>query len=318
MAEMDISGLSSRSQIAIVSEAIRRVKGKKVAKTLWTPQPGAQYDGYICEADELFYGGSAGGGKTDLLLGLAFTHRNAIIFRRQFAHLKALTSRSKELLRHIRGASYNGQLRIWQGVPGERTLEFGAVQYEEDRENYQGQAHDLKAFDEITQFTESQYLYLTAWNRSAHKGQRSRIVCTGNPPQYESGQWVIERWSAWLDPKHPDPAQPGELRWYSMIDDEEQEYKDGTPFMHNGEKVTPKSRTFIPASLSDNAFLRDTDYNARLQSLPEPLRSQLLYGDFQIGFQDHAFQVILTEWSMPRCSDHSRIACDSKLIDGTR
>ena len=296
MAGRDISGLSSRAQLAIVSEAIRRVKGKSLAKRIWTPQPGAQYDGYICEADELFYGGSAGGGKTDLLLGLAFYHKNSIIFRRQFAHLKAITSRSKELLRHVNGASYNGQLRIWNGLPGDRTLEFGAVQYEEDKENYQGQAHDLKAFDEITQFTETQYLYLTAWNRSAVKGQRSRIVCTGNPPQYESGQWVIERWGAWLDPKHPNPAQPGELRWYTMIDDEEQEYTDGTPFMHNGEQVIPKSRTFIPASLSDNAYLRDTDYRARLQSLPEPLRSQLLFGDFQIGFQDHAFQVIPTEW----------------------
>ena len=296
MAGTDISGLSSRAQFAIVSEAIRRVKGKSLAKQIWTPQPGAQYEGYDCVTDELFYGGQAGGGKTDLLLGLAFMHRTSIIFRRQFAHLKALTSRSKELLRHIRGVSYNGQLKIWNGLPGNRTLEFGAVQYEDDKYNYQGQAHDLKAFDEITQFTESQYLYLTAWNRSAVKGQRSRIVCTGNPPQYESGQWVIERWGAWLDPKHTNPAQPGELRYYTMIDGEEQECPDGTPFMHNGEPITPQSRTFIPASLSDNAYYRDSNYRARLQTLPEPLRSQLLYGDFQIGFQDDAWQVIPTEW----------------------
>ena len=66
--------------------------------------------------------------------------------------------------------------------------------------------------------------------------------------------------------------------------------------MHAGEEIKPKSRTFIPASLSDNAYYRDTDYRGQLQSLPEPLRSQLLYGDFQIGFQDNAFQVIPTEW----------------------
>ena len=248
-----------------------------------------------------------------MLLGLAFSHRNSIIFRRQFAHLKALTSRSKELLRHIRGASYNGQLKIWQGLPGDRTLEFGAVQYEEDKNNYQGQAHDLKAFDEITQFTESQYLYLTAWNRSAIKGQRSRIVCTGNPPQYESGQWVIERWGAWLDPKHPNPAQPCELRWYTMIDGEEQECPDGTPFMHNGEEIKPTSRTFIPAALSDNKYYRDTDYRARLQTLPEPLRSQLLYGDFQIGFQDHAFQVIPTEWVYAAMQRRTKIRQDPNV-----
>ena len=81
-----------------------------------------------------------------------------------------------------------------------------------------------------------------------------------------------------------------------MIDGEEQEFPDGTPFKHKGEQIKPKSRTFIPASLSDNAYLRDTDYRGQLQSLPEPLRSQLLYGDFHIGFQDDAFQVIPTEW----------------------
>ena len=222
-------------------------------------------------------------------------------------------------MRHINGASYNGQLRIWQGVPGERTLEFGAVQYEEDKENYQGQAHDLKAFDEITQFTETQYLYLTAWNRSAVKGQRSRIVCTGNPPQYESGQWVIERWRRMARSETSDnPAQPGELRWYTMIDGEEQEYPDGTPFIHNGEEIKPKSRTFIPASLSDNAFLRETDYRARLQTLPEPLRSQLLYGNFQIGFQDHAFQVIPTEWvyaaMQRRTKGSTRPECTAHIV----
>ena len=74
-----------------------------------------------------------------------------------------------------------------------------------------------------------------------------------------------------------------------MIDGEEQELPDGTPFMHAGEEIEPKSRTFIPASLSDNAYYRDTDYRGRLQTLPEPLRSQLLYGDFQIGFQDQRF-----------------------------
>ena len=294
--QFDLSNLPPRFHQMLIGAAIRRVKDKSVAKTIWTPQAGAQHEGYICEADELFYGGQAGGGKTDLLLGLAFHHRTSIIFRRQFAHLKALTARSHELLRHIKGASYNGQLKIWRGLPGDRTLEFGAVQYEDDKHNYQGQAHDLKAFDEITQFTETQYLYLTAWNRSAVKGQRSRIVCTGNPPQYESGEWVIRRWGAWLDPKHPKPAQPGELRWYSVIDGEEQELADGTPFMHNGEEIKPQSRTFIPASLADNAYYRDTNYRARLQSLPEPLRSQLLFGDFQIGFQDDAFQVIPTEW----------------------
>ena len=36
----------------------------------WAPLPGQQTLAYDSEADELFYGGAAGGAKSDLLLGL--------------------------------------------------------------------------------------------------------------------------------------------------------------------------------------------------------------------------------------------------------
>lgn len=53
---------------------------ERTAKSLWVPNPGPQTDAYICEADELFYGGQAGGGKTDLGLGLALTaHQRGLI-----------------------------------------------------------------------------------------------------------------------------------------------------------------------------------------------------------------------------------------------
>ena len=63
-----------------------------------------------------------------------------------------------------------------------------------------------------------------------------------------------------------------------------------------GERYAAKSYTFIPASLSDNPFRDTPEYRAQLQSLPEPLRSQLLYGDFTAGEQDQAFQAIPTAW----------------------
>lgn len=44
--------------------------------------------------------------------------------------------------------------------------------------------------------------------------------------------------------------------------------------------VTPQSRTFIPSRISDNPYLLGTGYLSQLQSLPEPLRSQMLNGDF--------------------------------------
>lgn len=281
--------------------------GEAVA-ALWTPQPGPQTLALESEADELFYGGSAGGGKSDLLLGLAFTqHRKSIIFRREYPQLKDLISRSRDI---AAGAGrFNGQDVTWRELPGGRTLEFGAVQYLYDWTKYKGRPHDLKAFDELPEFLESQYLALIGWARSTLPGQRVRIVGTGNPPTSAEGEWVIRRWAPWLDPKHPRPARAGELRWYARVDGEEIERPDGEPFEHQGELIQPRSRTFIPARLSDNAFLRDTGYAAVLQNLPEPLRSQLLYGDFEIGIDDDPWQVIPTAWidaAMARWTEHGR------------
>lgn len=40
---------------------------------LWVPQPGPQTMAYYSQADIIFYGGAAGGGKTALLMGLSLT-----------------------------------------------------------------------------------------------------------------------------------------------------------------------------------------------------------------------------------------------------
>src|SRR5690606_18171197 len=60
--------------------------------------------------------------------------------------------------------------------------------------------------------------------------------------------------------------------------------------------VKPKSRTFIPSRVTDNSYLRESGYIATLQSLPEPLRSRLLSGDFLAGIEADPMQVIPTEW----------------------
>jgi len=60
--------------------------------------------------------------------------------------------------------------------------------------------------------------------------------------------------------------------------------------------ITPLSRTFIPSRISDNPYLTGTGYMATLQSLPEPLRSQMLYGDFSAGVKDDPWQVLPTAW----------------------
>lgn len=265
---------------------------------MWLPLPGPQLDAFLSTADELFFGGSAGGGKTDLLLGTAMlAHQKSIIFRREYAQLTgadSIVERSRELLDGV--AKFNGQTNLWRDIPGNRMLEFGAVQREWDKNKYKGKAHDLKAFDELPEFTESQYRFLIGWARTTDPNQRVRVVNTGNPPTHAEGEWIIKYWGPWLDNQHPNPARPGELRWFAVVDGEDVEVESGEPFQHKGETIKPKSRSFIPARLSDNPYLANTDYATVLQNLPEPLRSQLLYGDFNVGVTDDPWQVIPTEW----------------------
>lgn len=263
-------------------------------KKIWRPWSGPQVTAYESRADEIFYGGAAGGGKTDLLIGLALTaHQRSIIFRREYPQLKAIVDRCAEIVGDA--GRYNVQSNTFRMRDG-RLLELGAVQYEKDVRKYQGRPHDLKCFDELPNFLEYQYLFLSGWLRTTKAGQRTRIVSAGNPPTNAEGEWVIRRWGAWLDGQHPYPATPGELRWYAQVDGKEVARENGAPFAHKGETITPKSRTFIPSRLADNPYLMATNYGATLQALPEPLRSQLLYGDFAIGLDDHPWQVIPTAW----------------------
>jgi len=266
------------------------------------PQSKPQWLAFLSRADELFYGGAAGGGKSQLLLGLAGeSHRNSIIFRRVFPNLRALIEGSKVIYNSENAEhgkdSYNESLHVWRLSSG-AMIEFGAMQYEKDKSNFQGRPHDFIGIDEAPEFTESQVVFVTAWNRSTDPNQRVRVILTGNPPLDEAGAWIVRRYAAWLDKTHPRPAKPGELRWYATLDGKETETSSGETFEHNGEKVYPRSRTFIPAKLDDNPFYAEDGgrYKSVLQSLPEPLRSQLLNGDFDASNLPDPFQIIPTEW----------------------
>lgn len=270
-----------------------------LGNSAWSPNSEPQALAYHSQADILFYGGAAGGGKTDLLLGLArHEHHRSVIFRRIFPSLAGIIERSMDVYAPDgvgRGAIYNESLHRWK-LAGGRTIRFGSMQYEENKTDWQGTPYDLYGFDEITEFTEAQFRFVTGWNRTTRKGQRCRVVCTGNPPTTDEGEWVLRFWAPWLDDSHPHPAAPGELRYFTMIRGDDVELPNGDSIEVDGEIVRPRSRTFLPAKYTDNPALRDTSYGSVLQGLPEPLRSKLLYGDFKAGREDNAYQVIPSAW----------------------
>jgi len=265
---------------------------------IWRPLPGPQSDAFESEADIIGYGGAAGGGKTDLACGKSLTrHRKVGIFRLNGTELTSFIDRFTELIGDRQG--FNGKDNIWRTKRSDGVkvqIEFGSFPNPGDEKKYQGRPHDLLVFDEAANMRETQVRFLLGWLRTTTVGQRCQALLTFNPPTTVEGRWIIAFFAPWLDKKHAHPARPGELRWFAAIDGKEIERPNGKPFTHKGELITPLSRTFIPSRISDNPYLMGTGYMATLQSLPEPLRSQMLYGDFSAGVKDDPWQVLPTAW----------------------
>jgi len=259
--------------------ALEELKGTQSIK--WQPIPDSpQALALRSPADELLFGGQAGGGKTDLIVGLALTqHQRSLILRRRATDLSALISRARELT----GALGSTSIRV-----GGRVIEFGGCKDEASKFKYRGRPHDLKAFDELSEFSQSQYEFVCAWNRTADPNQRCRVVATTNPPDTNEGRWIIQHWAPWLDPSHPNPAKSGEVRWF-----------------HDGKEVDgpepiggkyPRSRSFIRASVEDNPFMMASGYDRLLDNLPEEIRDKLRYGEFSMQIEDNPRQLIPSGW----------------------
>jgi hypothetical protein len=291
-----------RAELDAILEAERK---------LWEPLPGPQTFAFESDADIIGYGGAAGGGKTDLIAGLSITkHKRVLVVRREKAQTEGFIQRMAEILGHTVG--YNSQKSLWRVNAGSAPLiEFGGLDNPGDERRWQGRPHDLKAFDEATEMREAQVRFIMGWMRTGEQGVRQQALLTFNPPTTNEGRWVIEFFAPWLDRKHPNPAMPGELRWFTTIAGKDYEVPDARAFVIvNGERVydfdeaahtpeeviRPKSRTFIPARVTDNPHYMASGYMSTLQSLPEPLRSQMLFGDFDAGVHDDPWQVIPTAW----------------------
>jgi len=229
--------------------------------------------------DEALYGGSAGGGKSDALVIEALRqvnvpHYKALIIRKTFPQLSELIDKTQNYYRRaFPGARYNGTTHTWTFPSGAKII-FGSMQHAKDKFQYQGQAYDFIAFDELTHFTWDEYNYLFSRNRPNGPGTRVYIRATANPGGVGHG-WVKERFITAMKPMT------------TIWDDVEIIFPDG----HTESRK--KSRIFVPSSVFDNPALlaNDPDYLTRLASMPEAERKALLYGDWD-SFSGQVF----TEW----------------------
>ena len=275
---------------------------------LWRAQVGRQQEALDSTAFCTGYGGAAGGGKTDLIAGAALTeHSRTVVFRREKTQTEGVIQRITEILGSTDG--YSSQKGIWH--LGGRMIEFAGLDNLGDHQKWQGRPHDLKAYDEVTEMREFQVRFTMGWTRTNKYGQRARQLMTFNPPQTAEARWVISFFGPWLDDRWPRPAKDGEIRFFTTIKGKEREVELADPFViFKGEPlydfdlddfpaeriITPQSRTFISSRVTDNYVYVRSGYIHTLQGMPEPLRAQLLEGDFKAGITDDEWQVIPTVW----------------------
>jgi hypothetical protein len=227
-------------------------------------------------------------------VGLALTrHRRTLFVRREATQLQPVIDEIAAITGSREG--FNGQDRVWR-LGGGRQIQFGGVPNPGDEARYQGNPRDLLVLDEAANLLEEQARFLGGWVRSTDPRKRCRTLLASNPPTSAGGEWLIRWFAPWLDPSFPNPAAPGELRWVAMTSGAERWVDGPQPFLHEGELIRPISRTFVPSRVADNRFLAASDYVRTLQALPEPLRSQMLLGDFTVGRQDDEWQVIPSAW----------------------
>lgn len=250
-----------------------------MSKTVvWSPQ--ARQAVFMSRfEDEALYGGAAGGGKSDALVIEALRqvnvpHYKALILRKTFPQLAELIDKTQNYYRRaFPKARYNGTSHTWTFPSGAKII-FGSMQHSKDKFQYQGQAYDFIAFDELTHFTWDEYNYLFSRNRPNGPGTRVYIRATANPGGVGHG-WVKERFITAM--------QPMTTIWSDV----------GISFPDGHTETRRKSRIFVPSSVFDNPALlhNDPDYITRLASMPEAEKNALLYGDWDT-FSGQVF----TEW----------------------
>lgn len=221
----------------------------------WRPTP-IQEIALATTADEVLFGGSRGGGKTDTALQwLMYDSDNpklrGLVIRRNAKDLADFIDRARQKYTPV-GATVKGN-------PTEIHFPSGAIIYTghlgtpDAYTSYQGWEIHRLLMEEVTHIpSERLYEKLLGSVRSTVPGVTTQVFLTTNPggPGHE---WVKDRFM--IDIK------PSKIKFF----DEE-----------------GRSRIYVPATIRDNPHLLQADptYMRYLESLPEQLKEQWLNGSW--------------------------------------
>jgi len=232
---------------------------------------------HASKANEILYGGAAGGGKTKALIMdalfrcLRSPDTTAVVFRRTYQELEdtdikeAIASYPEKL------AKYNAGRHEFKLINGSKLL-FRHCENEADRFKYSGIEIQFLYFDELTSFEQTVYDFLKTRLRAKKSLGVVPIVRSASNPGNIGHGWVKKMF---VD------AGP-----YMSI--QEQEIYSET--LHKSRKMRTQ---YIPALAMENPFITD-DYIFELEQKPEALRRALLNGDWD-SFEGQVFKEFVND-----------------------
>lgn len=235
---------------------------------IWQPFPGPQTRALSIAIYEILYGGARGGAKTDA--GIVFMMLPAV-GPKSFSRYAGLVLRKNHtdlcdwIARANRFYTAYGAIKVGTDFyfPNGAVIRTGHLKDADAYEKYQGHEYQRILIEELTQIPdELRYLMILGSCRSTIPGLDPSIFVTANPggPGH-----------AWVKKRFVDIGPHG-VAQYLPISSE--------PGVGDGGK---NWRIYIPAKITDNPVLmRDENYLAFLNGLPEKIRKAWLDGDWDI------------------------------------
>jgi hypothetical protein len=230
------------------------------------PQPRQAY-AMQCPADEIFFGGAVGGGKSFCALlinvrGVAQYAKDwrAIIFRKTYPQLQEIAREARRMYIPL-GAVYNSTKHIFSFPNGAETV-LASLDTDNNVEKYQGHQFTFIVFDELGNWASDYcWVYMVSRNRSA-AGVPCQMLGTGNPGGVGHA-WIKNRWI--------DGFKPNIMYKIPVFKDKQGNWRY-------------RSQCFIPSLLEDNMALmkNDPEYETRLMNMPDYLLRALRFGDWDV------------------------------------